>query len=956
MQDSSDGAAKKRAQPAPTESARDLAMANFALEAVQDAIFLIDDTAAIVDCNEAASAALGYARGELIGKTVFAIDAGVTASLADPAGFWRDYWTEMVAREQVNFESRHRRKDGSTFPVEIRSRIRSFDGRLLSCAVARNISRRREMEAELRLIKSAVDSAQEAIGIADADGRHRYQNQAFTDLLGYPPAEIQACDPSCLFADQAQGEAMLAAVRAGRGWTEELLMRARDGSAIPVELHAGPIYDDAGALVGMVGVHSDIRQRKAMEEELRDSEARYRAIIADQTDFICRFTGDGCLTFVNQALADLLGAVPGDLIGTDMFARMAPPQAEQVRSTLARLSPAQPIVENNDTITAIDGDRIVEWRTRGFFAADGSLREAQAVGRDVTAKVEAEKHLAESRDSLRRALANSESLREIAEHERAAAQEWARRAEEATEAKSLFLASMSHEIRTPLNGVIGMNSLLLDGTLDEEHRRYAEAVQSSGEVLLDLINDILDFSKIEANRMELTAAPFDLGLMVEDLADTQALAAHERDLELSVLVDPALPPAFIGDAVRIRQVLSNLASNAVKFTDRGGVSITVDGERRPNGAWQLRFAVVDTGPGIAADRHQHLFEPFRQLDSSASRRHGGTGLGLAISKQLVELMGGRIGVESTVGHGARFWFELALDAAPSARVAGPETDTAEPQRVLVVEDNPDTRTALDRYLGWAGCVVDTVGDGATAGQRLARPPGDGGYDLVLVDLDLPDTDAIHLARQIHAHGSTDAVRLILLAPLGQRFESGLLRSLGYVRTLAKPIHRLDLYQCLDPERGTTTTTRAPSERLPALRKRIREEERRVLVVEDNAVNQLVTVGMVSRMGLAVDAVATGREAITRLSRRDYDLVLMDCQMPEMDGYAATRHVRDPDSAVRNHQVPIIALTANALEGDRERCLAAGMDDHIGKPIRLEDLAAVLTRWIRGRDQTGAPRE
>ncbi|MFW5750023.1 MAG: PAS domain S-box protein [Planctomycetota bacterium] len=948
MPDSRQPIAKKRTGTAPSGSVRDLAMANFALEAVQDAIYLIDDTATIVDCNAAACAALGYDRADLIRMTIFDFDVGVTAGLDDPVGFWRDYWQEMVTRELVNFESRHRRKDGSTFPIEIRSRVRSFDGRLLSCAVARDISRRRAMEAELRLIKSAVDSAQEAIGIADADGHHRYQNRAFTELLGYTPAQLHARDPPTLFADPTQGEAMLAAVRAGHGWSDEAGMRSHDGSTIPVELHAGPIYDETGALVGMVGVHSDIRQRKAMEEELRNSEARYRAIIADQTDFICRFTSDGRLTFVNQALADLLGARPEDLRGTDMFARMQSAQAAEVRATLSRLTPEQPIVESNDTIAATHGVRIVEWRTRGFFAADGSLYEAQAVGRDVTAKVAAERDLAESRDSLRRALATSESLREVAEHERAAAQEWARRAEEATEAKSLFLASMSHEIRTPLNGVIGMNSLLLDGTLDDQHRRYAEAVQASGEILLDLINDILDFSKIEAKRMELTTAPFDLGLMVEDLADTQALAAHERDLELSVLVDPALPPTFLGDAVRIRQVLGNLTSNAIKFTDRGGVSIEVGGKRGADRCWELRFAVTDTGIGIPAERHDHLFEPFRQLDASATRRHGGTGLGLAISKQLVELMGGRIGVESMPGQGARFWFALTLDAAPIAAFAGPEADTTAPQRVLVVEDNQHTRTTLDRYLGWAGCVVDTAGDGATARERLAHPPGDGGYDLALIDLALPDTDAIHLARQIREPATTQAVRLILLAPLGQRFESGLLRSLGYARTLAKPIHRLDLYQCLDPEHGTTTT-RAPSRRLPALRKRIRDEERRVLVVEDNAVNQLVTVGMVSRMGLAVDAAATGREAIARLEQHDYDLVLMDCQMPDMDGYAATRHVRDPASAVRNHRVPIIALTANALEGDRERCLDAGMDDHIGKPIRLEDLATALTRWIRRRD-------
>ena|GEM_PF-1210251 len=678
--------------------------------------------------------------------------------------------------------------------------------------------------------------------------------------------------------------------------------------------------DELGRLA--LAINDMLSALEKAQSDLRQSEERYRAVVEDQTEFICRFLPDGTLTFVNEALCRYLDKRREDLIGQNVFL-LLPENAEVIRDHRSLLSRENAVASYENRRCSKEGEVWLHWTCRAIFDKPGTLAELQLVGRDITKRRRAEEEVRRLNEELESRVLERTRQLEATNEELKAAKE---AAEGAARAKAEFMANMSHEIRTPMNAVIGMTGLLLDTNLNPDQRDCAETIKRSGETLLAIINDILDFSKIEEGKMGLERQPFDLRTLVEDTIDLVAARAAEKGITLAYLVDENTPATLLGDQTRLRQILSNLLGNAVKFTEEGEVLVLVDS--KPLGRddiYEVHFAVKDTGIGIPQDRIGSLFQSFSQVDMSTTRKYGGTGLGLAISKRLVLLMDGRIWAESEIGKGSTFHFTIKAQA--STPLAGSCPFSLQSQlagkKIFIIGENNTNRDILSlhaRSWGMHPSVTSSIQ------EAMSWIKSDERFDAVLIDM--PGQEAAALAEEINKY--RNELPLVLLSSWGK--PSGRFR--GHLTRPIKPSQLCRLLIKIFSGTKDVEESQAPA-------KDVKLSALRILLAEDNPINQKVTLRMLKKLGYSADIAANGIEVLQALEHQDYDVILMDVQMPEMDGIEATKAIRQRFVA---NGPGIIAVTAYALEGDREHYLKSGMDDYISKPIQIEELRAILERY------------
>jgi PAS domain S-box-containing protein len=853
--------------------------------------------------------------------------------------------------EVNNFESQIYRKDGSVIWISENARaVRNAAGEVLYYeGTVQDITDRKLAEAALldseALYHSLVECLPQNIFRKDLEGRFTFVNRLFCQTLGRPPEAILGRTdfdffPKHLAEKYQADDRRVVQTLEGEDTIEEHVRP--DGAKIYVHVLKTPLYDAQGSVIGVQGIFWDVTERRRIEESLAYERDLLQALLDNLPDAIYFKDEQSRFVRCSRAMiqrfglkdqAEIVGHTDFDFFGEE-HARLAFQDEQRIIRT------GQPIIGFTEKETWPDGR--VTWVLSSklpYRDRQGKIVGTFGVSKDITDLIAAEQNLEKA----------------------------AQTALEMAQVKAQFLANMSHEIRTPMNAIIGWTAQLLDTPLSAEQREFAETVRRSADALLDIINSILDFSRLEAGRMTLEAIDFDLVELVETTVEFLAERAHASGLEVICQIPDDFPCRLHGDPGRLRQVLTNLIGNAVKFTPAGEIVVRVASLLETANQVTLRCEVQDTGIGINPDTQDRLFEAFVQADGSTTRRYGGTGLGLAISRQIIALMDGRIGVSSELGRGSTFWFEISLpkQAGAAGSAFGPDPGLAG-KRALIVDDSAAQRAALRNHLTHWGMQTAEAGSGRDALDALQAAAGQATpFDVILLDFQLPDVDGLTLVESINRDPTLTGVRFVILTSLQQRLDAAVAANAGFSACLIKPPRRARLRDTLvrviaGPPAPTPAVACLPSAATSAGESTVRPL--RVLLAEDNLVNQRLALLQLRKLGYAAEPAGNGHEVLAALAKADFDVLVLDCQMPDLDGYETARRIRRQEmragAATAADQPPIyiIAMTANAMRDDREKCLAAGMDDYISKPVRLADLAAALQRAARHLPPRPVPSE
>jgi two-component system sensor histidine kinase/response regulator len=876
------------------------------------------DTLRFLQVNEAAVRLYGYSHEEFLSMSLPELQ---------PIEDRQD--TVPDAQDQVNSfpveALRHRKKNGAIIYVETLNYPASFEGRPARMVAAIDITDRKRVEQELakerHYFNALMDNIPDTIYFQDTEGRFLRINKAQARLLGLddPNEALGKTDFDYFPSEVAQGLHQIEQklLETGNLILDHIQCVTKpDGRTIWFSATEAPLYDDQGRIIGLVGISRNITDRRWVEQELDNERNLFNALMDNVPDAIYFKDMESHFIRISQAQASAFGLRdPDEAVGkmdsdffTDEHARQALADEQEIIRT------GQPILAKEEKETWPDGHQTWVSTTKlALRNANRNIVGTLGISRNITDRKQMEAELEEAKEY----------------------------AEQANRAKSEFLANMSHEIRTPMNGIIGMTELALDTPLSSEQREYLTLVKDSADALLGLINDILDYSKIEAGKLTLDPTEFNLQDALTNTLRSLSVRASQKNLELVWGTGRGVPERVFGDAGRLRQVIVNLVGNGIKFTEHGEVAVLVRVQSQQDQSILLHFSVRDTGIGVAPERQKAIFEAFTQADSSMTRRFGGTGLGLSISSRLVKMMGGEIWLESDLGKGSTFHFttRLGLTKASQAECAPKEVINLRGLNVLVVDDNSTNRKILNAMLThWL--MQPTIASSGKEGLAILEKAASAGtpFPLILLDAQMPEMDGFRLAEHIKQNPKLAGATIMMLTSAGQRGDAARCRELGIAVYLIKPIRQSELLEAILAALGMPIRKERPS---VITRHTLRENRRKlqILLAEDNIVNQQLALRLLEKRGHTVTMAADGGEALSLLKKSPFDLVLMDVQMPVMDGFQATEAIRQGEKNTGGH-IPIIAMTAHAMEGDRERCLAAGMDAYISKPINGNELIAM----------------